>query len=574
MDLHNLTDEELVLLLERSLEEDEKRIACQSSLAEFVKFIWPIHRPGEELVWDPHLDKFCDILEALYRGEFQRLIVNVPPRTTKSIVFSVAYPLWVWIQDEPDALKGGPAHEFLTISGKDGLAMDLSRYSRNIIRDERFGALFGNRVQIAKGQDEKSKYEISGGGSRRSFAIHAGMTGQGAHTIIIDDPNDIKDRASSVMLQAVIDDYGGVISRANDPSKVKVVLVQQRTSEGDLTGYLLSSEGHYHPENNPRGWLQFVLPMEFELDEEDRKVNPAGEFGYTDWRTEPGELLCPNRVPPDVLEFLAEKQYGGRDSFEYTGQFQQRPAPKEGGIIKKHWWRRWPADKELPYCHHIFLSWDTAFSEKESKKAAYSAMTAWGIFQHPDHEGLNAILCLGLWYDRAAYPELKEKMREREKFFEADAHLIEKAASGHSLLQDLTRTHTDTGRRVLLRSMRPRELGDKETRAHVTAGSFHAGLVYVPSPAHANSPQVIKDDIAWVNKLINFVAVFPNGAPPSADITDTVTQAIIYLQRMWWVNHPDDEAGMNYVGAKEADEDPYTDLFEPGNKPVVRYGYG
>lgn len=576
----HLSPEDQIILLEQSLQRDEKRAACEQSLAEFFRFVWSVLEPGRELSWNWTIDVMCQFLEDFSRRKFHRGIINIPPRGTKSLLVSVAYPLWVWIQPDREARYGGPGHQFLTLAHSQSLATRDSEKARIVLESPEFKALWGDRVKIQQGQNEKANYVLVGNGHRNSFGLTSKFMGRGGDTITIDDANDPENVYSDLERQNTIDSYRNkVVSRLNDRNVGGILVIMQRLHEMDLTGYLLQSEGHYHPELNPRGWMQLVIPMEFEVDDPDSEfpVNPAGEFGYKDPRTEPGELMWPERFPLDQVEHTAEKEYGGRDSYAYSGQFQQRPAPAAGGIIKKHYWQRWPENEELPHCPHVFLSWDTAFSEKDSKHAAFSAMTAWGVFYHEQRETY-ALMVLGCWYGRASYPELKKVVKEQEEFFEPHAHLIEKAASGHSLLQDLRRAHTPKGRRVLIRSMKPRQLGDKETRAHVASGTFHGGLVYVPTPKHVNAKQVKGEDLGWVKKLIDAVAVFPNGAPPSADITDTVTQAIIYLQQGWWINHPDDEAGMNYVGAEpdQAEDDEYDPLFddEDDGRGVVRYGYG
>ena len=545
-ELAGLSAADQIVILQKSLENDRYRFACESSLSEFFKFVWVELKPGELLAWGPHLDHLCHVLEAFYRREFQRLIINIPPRCTKSLLFSVAYPLWVWIQDGVDANHGGPGHNFLTLSSTEGLASDMPRFTRQVLQSEKFQELWGKRVAINPSQNEKSKYELTGGGIRSSFGINSRFTGKGGHTIIIDDPNDIGDTFSEANTLAVHGSYGAVISRANDPNTVGVCLVQQRISEMDLTGYVTTVEGLYHPVSNPRGWMHVCLPMEFEVDSSDPdepKVNPSGQWGFPDWRTVPGELLWPSRFSAELLEFMAEQQYKGRDSYEYAGQMQQRPAPVAGGIIKKNLWNRWPSDLDIPHMDHIFLSWDTAFTEASAKGGDFSAMTAWGVFYHQGMQ-TNALMALGAWWGQLGLPDLKKKMREQQVYFNADAHFIEKAASGHSIIQELKRTYTPTGSRVMIRTLRPQELGDKIARAHAASNQFHGGLIFVPSPKHTDNPdnkQLIQGELNWVKDLIRYVSMFPNGKPPCKDITDTVTQACYYLVSKWWVSHPDDE---------------------------------
>jgi len=399
--------------------------------------------------------------------------------------------------------------------------------------------------------------------------------GRGGDSVLVDDPNDPETVFSDLERQNTNDSFANKVpSRLNDSLLGGIMVVMQRLHGLDLTGYLIQNGGLFHPTENPFGWMRLVLPMEFELDEEGEvPVNPAGQWGYADPRKEPGELLMPDRYPRDVVESRIKTVFGGRNTLSHSGQYQQRPAPAEGGIIKKHMWHRWPSHEPLPHCDHIFLSWDTAFTEKESRTAAFSAMTAWGVFHHP-HMETQALLCLGAWWGMVAFPELKRLVRAKEAFFEADAHLIEKAASGHSLMQELKRTTTPKGRRILIRGMRPRQMGDKEARVHVASSTFQGGLIFVPSPAHAESAQVDGGDLKWVKGLIDNVAAFPAGPPPCKDIADTVSQAVIYFQRGLWISHPDDLEGDNYVGAASA-EGERRDVLMDGDDEELQYGiYG
>jgi len=218
---------------------------------------------------------------------------------------------------------------------------------------------------------------------------------------------------------------------------------------------------------------------------------------------------------------------------------QQTPAPSEGGILRKSWWRRWPDDKSFPLCEHVFLSWDTAFTERDLKEASFSARTAWGVFFNEQDQAYQLIL-LHCWADQVAYPDLRQKAQDDTNDFMPDAHLIEKKASGISLIQDLRRAGKGR-KRVRLRTYSPDR--DKVARAHAVTSLLSSGVVWAPSRS-------------WAEKAIDACGVFPNGAPPSADITDTVTQALLYLKNGWWVEHPDDAVDSQYVGSEHVpDED-------------------
>jgi predicted phage terminase large subunit-like protein len=191
-------------------------------------------------------------------------------------------------------------------------------------------------------------------------------------------------------------------------------------------------------------------------------------------------------------------------------------------ILKPHYWRKWTADESLPICQWVFHSYDTAFSEKDSKTAAYSACTRWGIFWHPQRKRY-CIMLLGRWADKVGYPELRQKLIDLDKKFKPDLNLIEAKATGLSLIQDLKDAVQGT-----IKSYSPGKGEDKISRAHSITPIFEMGLVYTP----------IRD---WVDEFIGIVSAFPHGKPPCADYTDTVTQALIYLRKSRWFENTADE---------------------------------
>lgn len=212
----------------------------------------------------------------------------------------------------------------------------------------------------------------------------------------------------------------------------------------------------------------------------------------------------------------------GIASSNSAAQLQQRPNPMGGGIIKKSYWTPWPKDKPLPQCYTIFISLDTAFTDKDYKEAAYSALTAWGVFD--DEQAVRpAMILLGKWWERVAYPDLKKKVKEKFKDFNCDIVLIENKASGISLYQDIRRMRGITARRF-----NPGKL-DKIARAYRATPLMEAGLVYYPEGRQ------------WAIDVIELAAKFPTGAPPCKDLTDTITQAIIWVRERGWAKPEEDD---------------------------------
>lgn len=537
----------IALQKERALK--VQRAKLEADFGEFVRWAWHILEPGRRLRWNWSIELICRFLADFSRRKFRRGIINVPPRNMKSILVSVCYPVWVWIQDAKAAQERGeggaeyigPYHQFLCLSNSDPLALRDASQARNLIEHPDFQALFGHLVSIPAGQNEKSYYRNGSNGHRISQAIRGTMTGKGGDTILIDDPHDAEKAQSDADRQAVLDAYAGkVTSRLNDQAGGGILLIMQRVHGNDLVNFVTKKDGHWS-EDNPGGWVHLVLPMEFELDQpkkSDGVVNPAKSMGYHDPRTKAGELLWPERFPVESVRQLESDLRATSGVYGASCQLQQRPAPAEGGILRKSWWRIWPDDKPLPVCEHVFLSWDTAYTEKDQKQAAYSARTAWGVFWNEQAQAYQLMLLHG-WAEQVAYPDLRTKAQDDTVQFEPDAHLIEKKASGISLVQDLKRAGKGR-RRVRIRTYMPDR--DKIARAHAASGSLAAGLVWAPNRK-------------WATEVIDACGAFPNGAPPSADYTDTVTQAVLYLTRGWWVEHPDDREEESQVGGQAYDED-------------------
>lgn len=508
---------------------------------------WRVLEPGRELQWNWSVQLICRFLEAFARREFHRGIINIPPRGMKSTLVSVCYQVWVWIQPPKKHRFLGPYHQFLCLSNADDLVLRDASKARDLIESEWFKSHWGDRVHLMQDQTEKKFYRNNWNGHRNSKSITGRLTGKGGDTILIDDPHDAEGAMSDAERAQVIEAYGGkVTSRLNDQVNGGIMLIMQRLHEADLAGYVIDKDGLYSADDNPRGWMKLCLPMEYELDEKDKTpVNPAGKYGFRDMRTEPNELLWKDRFPFDVVRKLES------DLTEYkaAGQLQQRPSPRGGGILKKSWWKIWPDDKQLPLCDHVFCSWDTAYTEKDMETGSYSVRTVWGVFWDEPAQQY-ALILSGSWWDRVGYPELRKKAQEDTLALKPDAHLIEKKASGQSLIQDLRRAGKGA-RRLRIRTYSPDR--DKIARAHAASNTFSAGLIYAPNKA-------------WAHQVIDHCATFPAGAPPCSDITDTVTQAVVYLTHRWWVTHPDDV---------EDDVPTVPDWYEDEDEPTMQRGvYG
>jgi predicted phage terminase large subunit-like protein len=500
-------DERAAILHQIKIEREIERRECELSLAAFVKAAWHIIEPGTPLLWNWHLDTVCGYLEAVKEGLITRLIINIPPGSLKSILL-VMYQAWEWI-DRPE-------ERFLAIANEQGLSIRDALRIKQIITSDWYQKFWPLALQAD--QNEKTLFSNEKRGFRQSQGITASNTGKRGSRLIIDDPIDMKHVYSDVIRKGVNETYDQTLStRVNDPEKSPIILIMQRGHENDLAGHLLSK--------SETQWVHLSIPMEYEGAPTFDAGKDIGRPELNDPRTKKGELLFPKRFTLKAVKALKEDlgEYGA------AAQLQQRPVPTGGGIIKSHWWRLWPDDMPLPAMEHIFLSYDTAFSEKDMKDSAFSAMTRWGVFWHEQRQRY-CLMCLGRWYDRVGYDELRTNAKDWDKKHEPDAHLIEKKATGISLVQDLRRALPGK-----VRSYTPGRGEDKVSRAYSVSPMFQAGLVYAPNKQWATSTDEKKPG------LIKIVSSFPNGAPPCADLTDTVTQACLYLRNGYWVSHPDDD---------------------------------
>lgn len=498
-----MTNENLVLTDEDFLAIE--REACERSLATFTKRSWHVIEPATRLIWNWHLDALCAYIEAFYRQDIPKLILNVPPGSMKSILFSVTGPAWAWAK--------WPHFRMLNMTNEEGLARRDGQRMLDIIQSDWFQELWGEDTVLTSKKPGALLYDTTQKGFRQGLGLSGNISGKRGNFILLDDPVDTKKAFSDQVNSEVNNTYDQAVStRLNSIAKDCIGLIQQRTREDDLTGHLMKKKA--------TSFVQVRIPMEYEGEPGYDPVKDLGpEYAHlADPRTKEGELMFPERFPRSAVEALKEDL----GSYGTASQLQQRPEPLGGAIIKKTFWQKWPKDQSPPFCVQIFDSWDTAYTEKDYKEAAYSARTTWGIFEE-EATGRHAMIMLGRWYGRVGYPELKKEMRKSYKMNGCDRVLIEKKASGISLYQDARRIAG-----ISVRGFNPGRL-DKIARAHLATPMMEAGLVFIP------------DGRAWAEDVVERVSKFPMGAAPCADLTDTITQAIIYVRNKGWAQPPDND---------------------------------
>ena len=465
---------------------------CRRSLKQFLQTAWPIIEPSP-LVWGLHVDAVCEHLEAVTRGDIQNLLITIPPRHGKSTIVSVAWPCWEWITC--------PELRWLFASYAESLAIRDNVRSRRLIQSAWYQRHWSHVFQFAGDQNQKGRIETDRAGHRIAVGTGGSATGEGGDRLVIDDPHNLAEVESSAVRKGTLEWFDTVWStRANDPKTTARIIIMQRSHCDDLAAHVLEQGG----------WEYLSLPAEFEGD------NRVTSIGWSDPRTEMGQLLWPEQLGP--TEIAVSKRVLG--SYAYSAQFQQRPSPAGGGIIKRHWFRYWQpkgmnlppvtvrlADGSLQQIYPIDLpddfdneleSWDLAF--KDLSTSDFVAGGVWAA-KKADRFLLDQVR------ERLSFPRTLEAVKSlRAKWPRAYQILIEEAANGAAVIATLR--HEVSG----IVAVHP--AGGKIARAQAVSPQIESCNVYLPHPAL----------VPWVDAFIEECAVFPNGKHD--DQVDQMSQAL------------------------------------------------
>ena len=395
--------------------------------------------PGQTLVQDWHLSAIAHRLEQVRKGEVRRLIINLPPRSLKSITASVAFPAF--------ALGHDPTRRLICVSYSSELAAKHANDFRAVITSQWYREIFPRTI-IGK-KDSEGEIELTQRGSRLSTSVGGTLTGRGGDLIIIDDPLKPIDAQSQTKRSAVNAWYNNtLISRLDDKQTGAIVIVMQRVHIDDLTGFVL---------DNSAEWTVLNLAA---IAQSDEAIPLLG--GETHHR-KIGDVLSPSREPLHILEGL--KRQLGSDYF--SAQYQQEPVPPGGAMIKRHWPRRYDGEPPLGRSSMILQSWDTA--SKGSPDNDYSVCTTWRLI-----DGTLWYL-LDVYRERINYPTLKAKVEALAATWRADQVLVEDAGTAIALVQELQCVIPG------ITAVKPER--DKEVRMSTASIRFEAGQVYLPTRA-------------------------------------------------------------------------------------------
>jgi predicted phage terminase large subunit-like protein len=452
---------------------------CRRSLHTFVVGAWREVEYSNPFVDGWHVRALCMYLQALADGQLpsNNLMINVPPRHMKSLLCNVFFPAWLWAR--------APISKFLMFSYSADLTIRDSLKCRQLIGSRWYQERFP--VQINPRNDLKDKFENMDGGYRYCFGTGGSIAGQGGDYLIIDDPLEISKANSKAEREHVNYVYDNAIAtRGNDPKTVRQILIMQRLHDEDLCGHIIG-----------RGdaWETLILPAEYE------GPRFTSSIGFTDPRSQPGELLWPERFGP--AELAKTKQT--LSTLGIAGQLQQRPAPLVGAIFKREWFA---ARRDSMACVGRYFSWDTANSIEDT--AAYTC----GIVGEltPDYR----LFIRSVYRDRMEFPQLQYAIDAQVKRFGGKMQkdiIIENKASGIQAIQSLKQTSAYAGQVV---PFNPK--GDKIARAYEAAKWCEKGMVVLPAP---------NDQTAWLNDFEDELFNFPN--TQYKDQVDAFSQLCDYL---------------------------------------------
>ena len=430
-----------------------------------------------------HLDLLAAKLEACRRGTITRLIICVPPRSLKSHGASVALPAW-WLGHDPTA-------QLLCVSYAQELADKHARDCRSVMTSPWYHALFPH-TRLSRQKQAIEEFMTTRQGFRLASSVGGVLTGRGADVLIIDDPLKPDEALSDLQRTKVNEWYRHTLySRLNSKAQGCIILIMQRLHEDDLVGHVLKQDP----------WELVSLPALAESDEAHTYQTPYGRVQH---RRRLGEALHPERESLATLTHI--KQTLG--AYHFAGQYQQTPAPLEGGLVQRAWFRTYrPADLP-PRFAQIVQSWDTA--NKASELAHYSVCTTWGLLNRQRY-------LLEVWRQRVNYPDLKRAVVTLARQWRPDVILIEDRASGTQLLQELQVEGLSA-----VTAIQP--VGDKVMRLHAQTAVIEQGRVWLPH------------DAPWLEPLLHELTTFPKSAYD--DQVDSVAQALAWITQGEWTPEP------------------------------------
>ncbi len=405
------------------ISEEEKKEKAKNNFLDFTKHIWPDFIEGE------HHKIIADKFNKLAKGEIKRLIVNMPPRHTKSEFASTLLPAWM--------IGREPKLKIIQTTHTGELAVRFGRKAKTLIDSLEYQEIFQTRLR--EDSQAAGRWETAQGGEYFAAGVGGAITGRGADLLIIDDPHSEQDAMNMTALERAYEWYTSGPRQRLQPGG-KIVCVMTRWNTKDLTGILLKNQSE--PKSDQWDIVEFPAIM------------PSGK------------PVWPEYWKLDELESVKASLSLGK----WNAQWMQNPTSEEGAILKREWWKDWDKDY-IPRLEHVIQSYDTAFMKKET--ADYSAITTWGIFRE-NEDSPAQLLLLDAVKDRFEFPELRRVAKEQYDYWQPETVLVEAKASGLPLTYELR----NMGIPVI--NYTPSRGNDKHTRVNSVAPLFESGNIWAP----------------------------------------------------------------------------------------------
>jgi predicted phage terminase large subunit-like protein len=464
-----------LLALAMQYKESVARENAEQNFMGFVRAVWPSFINGR------HHKVMAKKFEEIASGKIRRLIINMPPRHTKSEFASYLLPAWF--------LGKFPNKKIIQCSNTAELAVGFGRKVRNLVGSDVYSSVFPN-VALQVDSKAAGRWATNHGGDYFAIGVGGTVTGKGADLLIIDDPHSEQEAAIASTNPEVYDKvyewYSSGPRQRLQPGGA-IVVVMTRWAKRDLTGRIVKS----WIDKDGEEWEIIDFPA----------ILPSGKPLWPEfWSLKELESL--------KLELPLSK---------WNAQYQQQPTSEEGAIVKREWWKIWEPERP-PSCEFVIQSWDTAFTKNE--RSDYSACTTWGVFYMNENERDPHVILLDAFKKRMEFPELKETAYQHYMEWEPDAFVVEAKAAGSPLIYELRQ------RGIPVQEFTPTRGNDKIARINSVSDLFASGKVWAPSTR-------------WAEEVIEEMAAFPNSEHD--DLVDSSTQALIRFRKGGFIRLDSDE---------------------------------
>ena len=463
-----------------SLEEHDQLESRENAANNFMDFV---HKVWPNFINGAHHVRMARAFERVASGKSKRLIINMPPRHTKSEFASYLLPAWF--------LGKYPGKKVIQTSHTAELAVGFGRKVRNLVDSEVYGQVFPG-VALQSDSKAAGRWNTNSGGDYFAIGVGGAVTGKGADILIIDDPHSEQEAALAEVNPEIYDKtyewYTSGPRQRLQPGGA-IVIVMTRWSKKDLTGQVLKSAAQRSGED----WEVIEFPA----------ILPSGKLLWPEFWSQEEIYALKNELPNQ----------------KWMAQYMQSPTSDVSAIVKREWWNIWEHD-DPPSCEFVLQSWDTAF--EKTNRSDYSACTTWGVFYKPDDTGVTQanIILLNAFRQRMEFPLLKKKAIEEFKEWDPDSIIIEKKASGAPLIYELRAMG------IPVQDFTPSKGNDKISRLNAVSDIFASGRVWIPGTQ-------------WAEEVVDEVASFPGGEHD--DYVDSVSMALMRFRRGGYIRTDLDE---------------------------------